>query len=62
MALRDESCVLCRDGGHTLTPEELAALQQELPGWQVVDSHHLHKRLKQPDFYERPGDPLTLAS
>lgn len=50
MALRDESCVPCRDGGPTLTAEELTALQQELPGWQVVDGHHLHKRLEHPDF------------
>lgn len=50
MGLRDETCVPCRDGGPTLTPEELAELQQELQGWSVVDGHHLHKRLVHPDF------------
>ena len=50
MSLRDEVCEPCRDGGPTLTPEELVALEPELPGWQVVDGHHLQKRLTFPVF------------
>lgn len=50
MALRDETCVPCRDGGPTLGADELAALQAELPGWQVVEGHHLQRRLSFPDF------------
>ncbi len=50
MALRDEICVPCREGGPRLSSEELAALELELPSWQVVDGHHLFKRLTYPDF------------
>lgn len=45
MALRDETCAPCRDGGPTLNAGEQAALQTELPNWQVIDGHHLHRRL-----------------
>ncbi|MFO8237274.1 MAG: 4a-hydroxytetrahydrobiopterin dehydratase [Prochlorococcaceae cyanobacterium] len=50
MALRDETCIPCRDGGPTLDPEELQELRAELPGWEVVEGHHLHKRLSFEDF------------
>lgn len=50
MALRDEICIPCQDGGPTLAPEDLSLLRDELPGWEVVDQHHLHKRLSFPDF------------
>lgn len=50
MALRDETCVPCRDGGPTLEAEELSELQAELPGWEVVEGHHLHRRLTFADF------------
>jgi 4a-hydroxytetrahydrobiopterin dehydratase len=50
MALRDETCVPCRDGGPTLEPEEMESLQAELPDWEVIDGHHLHRRLEFADF------------
>ncbi|WP_254967944.1 4a-hydroxytetrahydrobiopterin dehydratase [Cyanobium sp. CH-040] len=50
VALRDETCIPCRDGGPTLDAEELAELKAELPGWQVIDGHHLHKHLEFADF------------
>jgi 4a-hydroxytetrahydrobiopterin dehydratase len=50
MALRDETCIPCRDGGPTLDAQELAELTAELPGWEVVDGHHLHRRLEFADF------------
>lgn len=50
MALRDEACVPCKDGGPTLDPDELSELKRELTEWEVVDGHHLHKRLSFPDF------------
>jgi 4a-hydroxytetrahydrobiopterin dehydratase len=50
MALRDETCIPCRDGGATLSPEELTELQNQLMDWRVVDGHHLHKRLDFADF------------
>ncbi|WP_255110560.1 4a-hydroxytetrahydrobiopterin dehydratase [Synechococcus sp. RedBA-s] len=33
-----------------LEAEELASLQAELPGWEVIEGHHLHKHLSFPDF------------
>jgi 4a-hydroxytetrahydrobiopterin dehydratase len=50
MALKDEICVPCRDGGPTLEAEDLTALLAELPDWEVVDDHHLHRRLTFTDF------------
>lgn len=50
MALRDETCIPCRDGGPTLDAQELAELTAELPGWNVVDGHHLHRRWEFADF------------
>jgi 4a-hydroxytetrahydrobiopterin dehydratase len=50
MALRDETCIPCRDGGPTLDPSALAEVKAELPGWAIVDGHHLQKRLEFPDF------------
>ena len=50
MALSDETCIPCRDGGPTLEPDELEELKKELPGWEVIDDSYLHKRLEFPDF------------
>jgi 4a-hydroxytetrahydrobiopterin dehydratase len=50
MALRDETCVPCLEGGGALSTDELAVLRDQLPGWEVVDGHHLHKRLSFTDF------------
>ena len=50
MALSDDVCIPCRDGGPTLSEAELAALLPELPGWQVVDHHHLFKPHSFRDF------------
>lgn len=50
MALRDESCIPCRDGGTTLSHDELVVLREELPAWEVQDGHHLHKKLVFPNF------------
>jgi 4a-hydroxytetrahydrobiopterin dehydratase len=55
MALRDETCVPCQEGGSTLSTDELALLREELPGWEVIDQHHLHKRLSFPDFAKAIG-------
>lgn len=50
MALHDETCVPCHAGGSSLTGEELALLKSELPAWDVIDDHHLHRRLAFADF------------
>ena len=48
--LADKTCVPCRGGVPALHGDELSALQNELPGWDVVNEHHLHKLYKFPDF------------
>jgi len=50
MALKDEVCVPCRDGGSTLEAEDITALLAELTDWEVVDDHRLHRRLTFTDF------------
>ncbi len=52
MTLSQENCIPCRDGAPTLSQAELDALMLELPGWQVVDGHHLLKSWPFPDFQQ----------
>ena len=50
MELAEKRCVPCRGGVPPLKREELARLQPQVPGWEVVDDHHLSKSCKFPDF------------
>jgi 4a-hydroxytetrahydrobiopterin dehydratase len=50
MELAEKRCVPCRGGVPPLKREELAKLQPQVPGWQVIDEHHLSKAYKFPDF------------
>jgi 4a-hydroxytetrahydrobiopterin dehydratase len=50
MGLADEACLPCRDGEPTLTEQDISELLKELPGWEVVDHHHLHKTWRFTDF------------
>ena len=50
MELAEKRCVPCRGGVPPLKREELAKLQPQVPGWEVVDDHHLSKSYKFPDF------------
>jgi 4a-hydroxytetrahydrobiopterin dehydratase len=50
MSLAEKHCVPCKGGVPPLQGEELDRLQQEVPGWQVVDGHHLLKTFTFPDF------------
>jgi 4a-hydroxytetrahydrobiopterin dehydratase len=50
MSLAEKSCVPCRGGVPPLKGAELEKLKQQLPGWQVVDEHHLTKTYTFPDF------------
>jgi 4a-hydroxytetrahydrobiopterin dehydratase len=50
MALADKVCVPCRGGVPALKGAELDALKSEVPGWEVVNEHHLYKSYKFPDF------------
>ncbi len=50
MGLAEKHCVPCRGGVPPLKGEELEKMKAQLPGWQVVDEHHLAKTFTFPDF------------
>ena len=50
MSLAEKHCVPCRGGVPPLQGEALEKLRAQLPGWQVVDGHHLVKTFPFPDF------------
>jgi 4a-hydroxytetrahydrobiopterin dehydratase len=62
VALADQTCVPCKGGVPALKGESLAKLNAEVPDWQVVEEHHLHKIFrfsdfrKALDFVNRAGD------
>ncbi len=50
--LASKSCVPCRGGVPPLKDEELASLQKQLQGWNVIEEHHLTKTFTFPNFRE----------
>jgi 4a-hydroxytetrahydrobiopterin dehydratase len=50
--LAGKMCVPCRGGIPPLAGEELAALTQQVKGWEVIDEHHLKKSYSFPDFLQ----------
>ena len=48
--LAAKTCVPCRGGVPPLQGQALDALHKQVPGWEVVSGHHIHKVLKFPDF------------
>jgi 4a-hydroxytetrahydrobiopterin dehydratase len=50
--LADRQCVPCKGGVQPLTAEEIAPLQAQLSGWNVVGQHHLEKRYALANFAE----------
>jgi 4a-hydroxytetrahydrobiopterin dehydratase len=50
MELADKHCVPCRGGVPPLKGEALRQMQAQVPGWQVVEEHHLSKGYTFPDF------------
>ena len=48
--LAHQSCTPCQIGAPTLTALELEAALPELPGWSVIDNHHLSRTLRFKDF------------
>src|SRR3954452_15043400 len=48
--LATKSCVPCRGGTPALQGQALADLQRQIPGWEVVNEHHLKRAFKFPDF------------
>ena len=41
MDLAKQICIPCQEGAAKLTEMDLADLLPQLPGWEVVDHHHL---------------------
>lgn len=50
MTLADQTCVPCRGGIPPLTPQQIAPLAEQVPGWEVVDHHHVARSFAFPDF------------
>jgi 4a-hydroxytetrahydrobiopterin dehydratase len=50
MSLADKHCVPCRGGVPPLAGDELRKFAGDLPGWQVVDGHHIARSFTFPDF------------
>jgi len=48
--LASKTCVPCRGGVPALKGAELHELSHQLPNWQVVNEHHLHRKFDFPDF------------
>lgn len=48
--LADKECVPCKGGIPALRGASLEQLKAELPGWDVVNEHHLHRIFTFPDF------------
>lgn len=48
--LASKTCVPCKGGVPPLKGVELQKLQREVPGWTVVEEHHLQKTFTFPDF------------
>ena len=50
--LATKTCVPCRGGVPPLKGEELASLQEQVDGWNVIEEHHITKTFKFPNFRE----------
>ncbi len=48
--LASKDCVPCRGGVPPLSGEELQEYARKVPGWEVVNGHHLHRAFSFPDF------------
>jgi 4a-hydroxytetrahydrobiopterin dehydratase len=50
MELAQKECVPCRGGVPPLKGTELENMKRQVPGWDVVNEHHLKKTFAFPDF------------
>jgi len=50
--LASKRCVPCRGGVPPLKREELLSLHRQVPGWSVIEEHHITKTFTFPDFRE----------
>jgi len=48
--LASKNCVPCKGGVPPLAGAELEGLRKQVPGWEVVNGHHLTRSFKFPDF------------
>ena len=48
--MAEKHCVPCRGGVPPLKGEELAKFAAQVPGWQVVDEHHIEREFAFPNF------------
>jgi 4a-hydroxytetrahydrobiopterin dehydratase len=48
--LASKTCVPCRGGTPPLKGEELDDLRRQIPGWEVVEEHHLRRRFRFKNF------------
>ena len=48
--LASMTCVPCKGGTPPLKGTNLAALEQQLPQWNVISEHHLVRKFTFPDF------------
>ncbi len=50
MSLADNDCIPCKGGIPPLTPEQIAPLASEVPGWSVVDHRHIERTYALPSY------------
>lgn len=48
--LADKTCVPCQGGVPPLQGDELKEYEKQVPGWHVVEGHHLQRDFSFPDF------------
>jgi 4a-hydroxytetrahydrobiopterin dehydratase len=48
--LAQRTCVPCKGGVPPLRGDALAALTRQVPGWKVIEEHHIEKSYDFPDF------------
>ena len=53
--LANRNCVPCRGDTPPLKGEELEGLRRQVPGWEVVEEHHLRRTFKFKNFREALG-------
>ena len=49
-SLADKHCAPCRVGVPPLKGDQLRQYAEQLPGWKVIDEHHIVKTFLFPDF------------
>ena len=50
--LADKTCVSCRSDTPPLKDAELEELHRQVPGWEVIEEHHLRREFRFKNFRE----------